>query len=248
MARNKKKRTGQKISVLIALIIMVLALDAVALYEGQALYEEKKLEEMTEGFNLLELYQQNSDLAGWIQIKGTNINYPVMHGERYINRNFEGRYSSQGLPFRDNACSERSINTLIYAHNMRYNGTMFHHLEEYGSKAFWESHQEAVYYSICFDIYGEPFVRKDTYRILSVIQTKTTDWNFRRYTSISTAEQAQQYMEDCKSRDLYETGVEPTDRLITLSTCSYHVRGRDGRLVVVGTRIDTVRQDTVDAT
>ncbi len=27
------------------------------------------------------LYAQNSDLAGWIQIDGTNINYPVMQSK-----------------------------------------------------------------------------------------------------------------------------------------------------------------------
>lgn len=28
------------------------------------------------------LYTQNSDLAGWIQIDGTNINYPVMQSKQ----------------------------------------------------------------------------------------------------------------------------------------------------------------------
>ena len=39
------------------------------------------------------LYAQNSDLAGWIQIDGTNINYPVMQSKHdpdfYLKHNFE---------------------------------------------------------------------------------------------------------------------------------------------------------------
>lgn len=36
-------------------------------------------EEKTVIPELAELYQQNSDLAGWIRIEDANINYPVMH-------------------------------------------------------------------------------------------------------------------------------------------------------------------------
>ena len=39
------------------------------------------------------LYAQNSDLAGWIQIDGTSINYPVMQSKQdpdfYLKHNFE---------------------------------------------------------------------------------------------------------------------------------------------------------------
>ncbi len=39
------------------------------------------------------LYTQNSDLAGWIQIDGTSINYPVMQSKHdpdfYLKHNFE---------------------------------------------------------------------------------------------------------------------------------------------------------------
>lgn len=36
-------------------------------------------EEKTVLPELTELHQQNRDLAGWIRIEDTNINYPVMH-------------------------------------------------------------------------------------------------------------------------------------------------------------------------
>ena len=47
------------------------------------------------------LYAQNSDLAGWIQIDGTNINYPVMQSKQdpdfYLKHNFEKADSPHGV-------------------------------------------------------------------------------------------------------------------------------------------------------
>lgn len=49
------------------------------------------------------LYAQNSDLAGWIQIDGTNINYPVMQSKQdpdfYLKHNFEKADSPHGCPY-----------------------------------------------------------------------------------------------------------------------------------------------------
>lgn len=48
------------------------------------------------------LYTQNSDLAGWIQIDGTSINYPVMRSKQdpdfYLKHNFEEVDSPAWLP------------------------------------------------------------------------------------------------------------------------------------------------------
>lgn len=49
------------------------------------------------------LYTQNSDLAGWIQIDGTNIDYPVMQSKQapdfYLKHNFEKADSPHGCPY-----------------------------------------------------------------------------------------------------------------------------------------------------
>lgn len=49
------------------------------------------------------LYTQNNDLAGWIQIDGTNINYPVMQSKHdpdfYLKHNFEKADSPHGCPY-----------------------------------------------------------------------------------------------------------------------------------------------------
>ena len=75
------------------------------------------------------LYAQNSDLAGWIQIDGTGINYPVMQSKHdpdfYLKHNFEKADSPHGCPYVQANCDLQtpSDNILVYGHNMK-DGTM----------------------------------------------------------------------------------------------------------------------------
>ena len=50
-----------------------------------------------------ELYAQNPDLAGWLCINGTNINYPVVQADNsyYLRRGFDRLYSTAGTLFLD---------------------------------------------------------------------------------------------------------------------------------------------------
>ena len=77
------------------------------------------------------LAAQNPDLAGWITIEGTNIDYPVMQRDMqfYLRHDFEGAPSKMGLPFADVRCdvADGEQNLVIYAHNMN-SGAMFRDL------------------------------------------------------------------------------------------------------------------------
>lgn len=76
-----------------------------------------------------ELKEKNSDTAGWIQVNGTNINYPFVQttdNEYYLTHSFEKKYNSAGWVFMDyrNNKVDFDKNTIIYAHS-RKNNTMF---------------------------------------------------------------------------------------------------------------------------
>ena len=80
--------------------------------------------------DLSALYKENNDFVGWITIKGTNIDYPVMQNKKdeqfYLHRNFYKEYDFAGTPF----CAaiadvdKPSDNILIYGHHLNA-GTMF---------------------------------------------------------------------------------------------------------------------------
>lgn len=94
--------------------------------------------------NIQTLIAENADCIGWLSIDGTNISYPVMHTpsdpQKYLRRNFYGKYSQSGVPFLDGRCNLQSTNLIIYGHNMR-NGTMFSDLKRYVDRDFPNAHR-----------------------------------------------------------------------------------------------------------
>lgn len=109
--------------------------------------ETKEVEEETyvSPIDFSELRAQNSDVQSWISIDGTNVDYPVMNSgdESYLHLNFDGEKSSQGSLFMDPA-SDDSL-TIIYGHNMK-NGSMFHDVDRFNNKDFFEAHQSVKLY------------------------------------------------------------------------------------------------------
>ena len=94
--------------------------------------------------NIQALITENADCIGWLSIDGTNISYPIMHTpsdpQKYLRRNFYGKYSQSGVPFLDGRCSTDGGNLIIYGHNMK-NGTMFSDLKKYLNTDFLNAHR-----------------------------------------------------------------------------------------------------------
>ena len=181
---------------------------------------------------LQDLAAQNPDLAGWLTVGGTRIDYPVMYSpdepERYLHANFEKQYSFAGLPFIDAAGQVDSGNRVIYAHNM-LDGSMFRGLFRYEQKNYWEKHPTFTFSTL---------YEEKEYEIMSVFYDKVyrkTDTNFKFYQFFDTldAEHFARAMEHFQEKQLYDTGVtaQPGDKLITLVTCAYQTD--NGRFVVV---------------
>ena len=170
-----------------------------------------------------EVYAQNNDMVGWITVKDTRIDYPVMHNKQsnayYLHRNIAKEYSSSGIPFMDYQCRGDATdeNTIIYAHNMR-NGSMFHDLLKYSDKSFYDTHK-----TIRFDTltnFGE-------YEIFAVLRTKVgSKGEFRYYDFINAKTPAEfdKFISKCISLSLYKTETIPGygEKILTLSTCSYN--------------------------
>ena len=195
-------------------------------------------EEKTVLPELAELYQQNSDLAGWIRIEDTNINYPVMHmpdnPDFYLKHGFDKEYSDYGCPYVQENCDVQlpSDNVILYGHHMK-NGSMFADLEKFKSQDFWQEHK-TISFSTVTDRYE--------YEIVSVFKTfvysdSPESFKYYHFVSAETPEDFSAFIDRCKELALYDTGVsaECGDKLITLSTCEYS--RTNGRLVVVAKRI-----------
>ena len=181
---------------------------------------------------LQEQYEKNPDLAGWLTIPGTRIDYPVMYSpdepERYLHANFDAAYSFAGLPFLDAACDTESGNRIIYAHNM-LDGSMFRTLLKYQQKDFWQRNPV-----ISFNTLYE----EQEYEVVAAFYDKVykkSDTNFKFYQFYDTSDQSSfdEAMAYYREHALYDTGVTAQcgDLFLTLVTCAYQTE--NGRFVVV---------------
>ena len=183
------------------------------------------------------LKNQNSDIIGWLEIENTNINYPVLQGddnEFYMTHNYKKEKSKNGAIFLDKNYdwNIENNNLLIYGHNLN-NGTMFQELLKYEDEDYYKKHP-----IILFTSEDE----EEKYKIISVFKSKVynkQDNVFKYYFFINpkTKEEYNNYIGNIKKLSIYN--IEDTaiygEKLITLSTCSYHVK--DGRFVIVGKEI-----------
>lgn len=195
-------------------------------------------EEKTVLPELAELYQQNSDLVGWIRIEDTNINYPVVqtpdNANFYLKHGFDKEYSDYGCPYVQENCDVQfpSDNVIIYGHHMN-NGSMFADLEKFKSEDFWKEHKTFLFNTL---------TDKCEYEIVAVFKTfvysdSPESFKYYHFVNAGTPEDFSAFIDKCKELSLYDTGVsaEYGDKLITLSTCEYS--RANGRLVVVAKRV-----------
>lgn len=189
-----------------------------------------------------QLYSDNHDFVGWIRIGDTQIDYPVMytphdseHGEYYIHKDYEGNYSAAGLPFIDKSCklSPATDNVIIYGHNMK-SGKMFRDLLKFGDREFCQTHKtfrfDTIYedglYEVVAAFYGE------------ILPDDSPAFKYYEFVNAGDQFEFDRFVQNVKRMSVVDTGVDVKygDRLLTLSTCAYHVT--DGRFAVVAKKVE----------
>lgn len=248
------KKVNNKITLLIYFVLVSLIIISI-IYIVREFYWKKEAVEETKIVDTIEvdeskvtkestkrmiqvksLQQENSDVVGFLEIENTNISYPVLQGndnEYYMTHNYKKEKSKNGAIFldKDYDWNIPSNNYLIYGHNLN-NGTMFQELLKYADESYYKEHP-----TISFTTADEEGV----YDIISVFRSKvyyTSDNVFKYYFFINpkTKEEYNDYIKNIKENSLYniEQTADYGTQLITLSTCSYHVK--DGRFVIVGAK------------
>lgn len=181
----------------------------------------------------------NKDMAAWLRIPGTNIDYPVMWTPEdetyYLYRAFDGSENKNGclLLDTDSCLAPLTTNLIIHGHNMK-SGAMFGNLTDYEDQAFYEKHKNII-------LYTEECQRN--YEVIAVFRSQVyrkTDevFKFYKFFQADTLEEFDDFYNNIKQLSQYDTGVtaEFGDHFLTLSTCVYHVE--QGRLVVVAKEVE----------
>ncbi len=179
--------------------------------------------------DLASLQDINPDAAGWIEIPGSGLSYPIVHASDnayYLTHTFRRKKNNAGSIFIETASKAdlSDLHTIIYGKS-GMGGSMFAGLKDYKKEKYRKAH---------------PYVFIDLedgshcYEIFSCHNAPVTDIS---YTIGYKKDQTYAaFLEELKASSLYDTGVAvgAEDSVITLST---YIDNKKDRFVVHARKI-----------
>ncbi len=239
------RRWTHKAAGAIAVICITLGLAGIIQYKWNGIYQrkqhEKLVEQMTDDaeeakesddlsgesddvqleaayvspIDFTSLRAQNSDVVAWIQIPGTQINYPVVQGDDndyYLHHDLNGNDSASGTVFLDYAdrADFSSLHNLFYGHHMR-DGSMFKDICRYKDQEYFDEHQEIILYTPDREI-----------QLKALAALCTTSDAIRRKTEFTSEDEFAAYIQQMTENASASSPAEGTiTHLYSLVTCSY---------------------------
>ena len=158
----------------------------------------------------------NPSTIGWIQVNGTNINYPFVQtndNKYYLNHSFNKSKNSAGWVFMDyrNNISVLDKNTIIYAHG-RLDNTMFGSLKNILTSG-WLNNKNNYIVKLSTEY------ENNLWQVFSVYKIKTTN-DYLQISFISNESFLEFTDKLIKRSDFnFNTKVNENDKILTLSTC-----------------------------
>lgn len=160
------------------------------------------------------------DVVGWVEIEGTQIDYPVVHGadnDFYLTHLPDGTENSAGSIMMDVSCDEtfRSEISILHGHHMR-NKTMFGGLDAYKDEKYYQEHPTVRLYTPDGDFDAQIFA------------AYTVDGERFGYpTSFDSDAAFDAFVAEARAKSSFRTEVEIErgDRILMLSTCEYSFEG-----------------------
>lgn len=166
--------------------------------------------------NFNDLKEKNDSTVGWIQVNGTNINYPFVQttdNDYYLTHSFDKSKNSAGWVFLDyrNNLSTFDKNTIIYAHG-RLDNTMFGSLKNILTSGWLDNSNNYI-------VKLSTEYENTLWQVFSVYRIPTTndyirvnfknDQNFLEFASTLLN----------RSAHNFNTTIQENDQILTLSTC-----------------------------
>lgn len=163
-----------------------------------------------------ELKKTNKDVKGWIQVNGTNINYPFVQttdNKYYLTHSIDKTYTDAGWVFMDyrNDLNKDINNMIIYAH-ARKNTTMFGSLKNILKNDWYKDLNNHV-----IKISTEK--ENTLWQVFSIYKIPTT--NDYIQTDFISDYEYNEFLQKIKNRSQFKfnTSLNANDRIVTLSTC-----------------------------
>ena len=162
------------------------------------------------------LKKQNPDTVGFINVAGTNINYPVVQtgdNDYYLHHSFKKNRNDAGWVFMDhrNNSGLTDQNTVIYGHS-RLDSTMFSTLKNTLGTS-WVNNKEN--YVVRYVTENETML----FQVFSVYTVPAESYYIQ--TAFGSAAQYSGWLNEMigRSKHNFNTVVDESDQILTLSTC-----------------------------
>ena len=163
------------------------------------------------------LQKINNETVGFLTVKGTNINYPIVqHSDNsyYLKNDFYKKKSSMGWVYMDyrNDSKNFNSNNIIYGHSM-LNGTMFGTLKNVLTSSFRKNSENMI---ISYDTPTAQY----KFKIFAGYRVEyTTDY---LKTEFENKKDFDSFVKLIRGRSSFKTNdkVEFGDKILTLSTCA----------------------------
>lgn len=234
--------------VILALLLFCLMLGSYALLDTAMVNEETNTTEFAayrpsedDALTFEDFKKLNEDTIGWLDVYGTNVNYPLVQGEDnkyYIDHSAKGTYSGAGAIFLDyrNDPKFTDFNSIVYGHHMAEHA-MFGDLDKFKEKNFFDTHE---YGSLYLDRregqkqYGLEF--------FAFIEAEAYDSSMYDL-DVSDRQQETEYLQYLKDHSIYwrDIPVGADDQIVLLYTCTEDLT--NGRHLLVGKITDTVPEN-----
>ena len=163
-----------------------------------------------------ELKERNNDTVAWIQVGGTNINYPVVQtkdNSYYLTHSFDKKYTDAGWVFMDyrNDSNNFGKNTIIYAH-ARKDRTMFGSLKNILTNNWYKDKNNHI-------IKLSTETENTLWQVFSVYHINTETYYITA--SFKSDNDYKDFIKTIKNRTAlyFNTNVTEKDKILTLSTC-----------------------------
>ena len=163
-----------------------------------------------------DLKKKNNDTVGWIQINGTNINYPFVQTNNnsfYLNHSFNKSKNNAGWVFMDYRNNSKNFNknTIIYAHG-RSDNTMFGSLKNI-LKSKWLDNPNNFIIKLSTE------EENTLWQVFSVYKTPTTaDYLAIDFLNKDVFLKFANKLVN-RSQFNFNTSINENDKMLTLSTC-----------------------------
>ena len=225
-------------------VLLLSAFAGYALWDSEQIYHAAdksqyaiyKPTTANEGKSFKELQAINAEVIAWLNVYGTNIDYPVTQGDdnmKYVNTNVEGLYSLSGAIFLDynNSKDFSDFNSILFGHHMEKK-MMFGEIGSFADRNMFETHQ-----------YGYLYFDEEEHGIEFFAFMHTDAYDGAIFSSNVKGEGRQIYLDELLLKSMYsrDIGVTIEDRIVLLSTCSSS--STNGRDILIGRITDEVFED-----